>query len=166
MCADRISESRVSRRCAGIDVRAHTFVHRRMEGNWRCFWLDATNERAHREGHAITIAVIVEVSVHTDGSGKGFGMTGGHGETEPSRAEFLRSLTRRGLRGVKPVALGAHERSKAGITKMPGATRQSCRIRFICNTPAYEGTSPRRILVSSGWAGLAQDAGETAASTA
>ena len=45
-------------------------------------------------------------------------MTIGNSEAEPFWTEFLRSLTRRGLRGVKLVVSDAHEGLKAAITKV------------------------------------------------
>src|SRR3546814_13949480 len=47
-------------------------------------------------------------------------MTVGHSEAEPFWVEFLRSLARRGLRGVKLVTSDAHEGLKAAIAKVLG----------------------------------------------
>jgi len=44
------------------------------------------------------VAVIVAVAVNTDGRREVLGMTIGNSEAEPFWTEFLRSLTRRGLR--------------------------------------------------------------------
>ena len=49
------------------------------------------------------MAVIVAMAVNTDGRHEALGMTIGNSEAEPFWTEFLRSLTRRGLRGVKLV---------------------------------------------------------------
>ena len=55
-------------------------------------------------------------------------MTVGHSEAEPFWVEFLRTLARRGLRGVKLVTSDAHEGLKAAITKVLGASWQRCRV--------------------------------------
>ena len=52
---------------------------------------------------------------------------------------FLRSLTRRGLRGVKLVISGAHEGLKAAVTKVLRATWQRCRVHFTRNATAHAG---------------------------
>ena len=57
-------------------------------------------------------------------------MTIGNSEAEPFWTEFLRSLARRGLRGVKLVVSDAHEGLKAAITKVLGATWQRCRVHY------------------------------------
>ena len=89
-------------------------------------------------------------------------MTIGNSEAEPFWTEFLRSLTRRGLRGVKLVVSDAHEGLKAAITKVLGATWQRCRVHFMRNAMAYAGKTQRRVV--SAWIGtaFAQDDAEAA----
>jgi transposase-like protein len=103
MGMEGISKSQVSRLCAEIDARVHTFLTRPIEGDWPYLWLDATYVRCRREGHIVSVAVIVAVGVNGDGHREVLGMTVGHSEAEPFWVEFLRALTRRGLRGVKLV---------------------------------------------------------------
>ena len=55
----------------------------------------------------------------------------GTSEAEPIWTEFLRKLTRRGLRGVKLVVSDAHEGIKAAVTKVLCATWQRCRVHFM-----------------------------------
>ncbi|MER8678352.1 transposase, partial [Mesorhizobium sp. M0162] len=54
----------------------------------------------------------------------------GTSEAEPIWTEFLRKLTRRGLRGVKLVVSDAHEGLKAAVTKVLCATWQRCRVQL------------------------------------
>ena len=148
-----ISKSQVSRLCAEIDERVHTFLNRPIEGEWPYIWLDATYVKARRDHHIVSVAVIVAVGVNTDGRREVLGMTVGHSEAEPFWVEFLRSLARRGLRGVKLVVSDAHEGLKAAITKVLGATWQRCRVHFMRNALAYAGKTQRRIV--SAWIGTA-----------
>ena len=60
----------------------------------------------------------------------------------PSQAEtfwsgFLRSLVRRGLKGVKLVISDAHEGLKHAIAKVMGATWQRCRVHWVRNALAH-----------------------------
>ncbi|MBV8912241.1 MAG: IS256 family transposase [Acetobacteraceae bacterium] len=148
-----ISKSQVSRLCGDIDERVQSFLQRPIEGDWPYVWLDATYVKARRDHHIVSVAVIVAVGVNTDGRREVLGMTIGHSEAEPFWMEFLRSLTRRGLRGVKLVISDAHEGLKAAITKVLGATWQRCRVHFMRNALAYAGKSQRRIV--SAWIGTA-----------
>ena len=58
--------------------------------------------------------MIVAVAVNTDGRREVLGMTIGNSEAEPFWTEFLRSLTRRGLRGTKLVVGNAAGEALAG----------------------------------------------------
>ncbi len=80
-------------------------------------------------------------------------MTIGNSEAEPFWTEFLRSLTRRGLRGVKLVVSDAHEGLRTAVSKILGATWQRCRVHFMRNAMAHAGKTQRRIV--SAWIGTA-----------
>lgn len=104
-----VSKSQVSRLCAEIDDRVGAFLERLIEGEWPYLWLDATYVKARRDHRIVSVAVIIAVAVNTDGRREVLGMTVGNSEAEHFWTEFLRSLTRRGLRGVKLVISDAHE---------------------------------------------------------
>jgi transposase-like protein len=148
-----ISKSQVSRLCGEIDERVNAFLCRPIEGDWPYIWFDATYVKVRHDHHIVSVAVIVAVGVNTDGRREVLGMTIGHSEAEPFWVEFLRSLTRRGLRGVKLVVSDAHEGLKAAITKVLGATWQRCRVHFMRNAMARAGKTQRRIV--SAWVGTA-----------
>lgn len=153
MGMEGISKSQVSRLCGEIDEKVRTFLNRPIEGEWPYVWLDATYVKARRDHRIVSVAVIVAVGVNSDGRREVLGMTVGHSEAEPFWVEFLRSLTRRGLRGVKLVTSDAHEGLKAAIVKILGATWQRCRVHFMRNALAYAGKTQRRIV--SAWVGTA-----------
>jgi putative transposase len=153
MGMEGISKSQVSRLCGEIDERVQTFLNRPIEGEWPYLWLDATYVKARRDHRIVSVAVIVAVGVNSDGRREVLGMTTGHSEAEPFWVEFLRSLARRGLRGVKLVISDAHEGLKAAITKILGAAWQRCRVHFMRNALAYAGKTQRRIV--SAWVGTA-----------
>ena len=157
-----ISKSQVSRLCGEIDERVNAFLDRPIEGDWPYVWLDATYVKVRRDHQIVSVAVIIAVGVNTDGRREVLGMTVGHSEAEPFWVEFLHSLARRGLRGVKLVISDAHEGLKAAISKILSATWQRCRVHFMRNTLAYAGKTQRRIV--SAWLGtaFAQDDAEAA----
>ena len=62
------------------------------------------------------------------GGAKCFGMAIGHSEAEVFWTDFLRSLARRGLRGVKLVISDSHEGIKASVAKVFCPTWQRCRV--------------------------------------
>jgi putative transposase len=70
----------------------------------------------------------------------------GASEAEPFCTELLRSLTRRGLRGVKLVISDSHEGIKAAASKVLKATWERCRVHFMRNALAYAPKTHRRIV--------------------
>ena len=153
MGCEGVSKSQVSRLCGEIDERVNAFLTRPIEGDWPYIWLDATYIKVRRDHRIVSTAVIVAVGVNTDGRREVLGMTTGHSEAEPFWVEFLRSLARRGLRGVKLVISDAHEGLKAAISKVLSATWQRCRVHFMRNALAYAGKTQKRVV--SAWVGTA-----------
>ena len=153
MGMEGVSKSQVSRLCGEIDERVNAFLTRPIEGDWPYVWLDATYIKVRRDHRIVSAAVIVAVGVNSDGRREVLGITTGHSEAEPFWVEFLRSLARRGLRGVKLVISDAHEGLKAAITKVLSATWQRCRVHFMRNALSYAGKTQKRVV--SAWVGTA-----------
>ena len=112
-----ISKSQVSRLCEDIDERVNTFLERPIEGSWPYLWIDATYVKVREGGRIISVATIIAVAVSTDGRREVLGMAVGPSEAEPFWSKFLRSLTARGLRGVKLVISDAHLGLQAAARK-------------------------------------------------
>jgi len=108
-----ISKSQVSRLCSELDERVNAFLDRPIEGDWPYLRIDATYVKVRQAGRIVSVAVIIAVGVNTDGIGEILGVAIGPSEAEPFWADFLRSLTRRGLRGVKLVISDSHLGLKA-----------------------------------------------------
>mgnify|MGYP003543073933 FL=1 len=94
------------------------------------------------------MAVIIAVAVNTDGQREVLGMGVGASEAEPFWTSFLRSLTRRGLRGVKLVIADAHEGLKAAVAKVLKATAQRCRVHFMRNALAHVPKGQRQMVAA------------------
>lgn len=139
-----ISKSQVSRLCEEIDGKVKAFLNRPLEGDWPYLWIDATYLKVRRGGRIVSVAVIIAIGVNTDGRREVLGLEIGTSEAEPIWTEFLRKLTRRGLRGVKLVISDAHEGIKAAVSKVLSATWQRCRVHFQRNALAHAGKSGRR----------------------
>jgi transposase-like protein len=153
MGMESISRSQVSRLCAEIDERVRDFLARPIEGDWPYLWLDATYVKVREAGRIVPVAVTIAVGVNADGRREVLGMAVGSSEAEPFWLDFLRSLARRGLAGVKLVVSDAHEGLKAAVTKVLRATWQRCRVHFARNALAHAGKAQRRIV--SAWIGTA-----------
>lgn len=141
-----ISKSQVSRLCAEIDERVQTFLQRPIEGDWPYLWIDATYLKVRQAGRIVSVAAIIAVGANTDGRREVLGMQVGASEAEPFWTDFLRSLTRRGLRGVKLVISDAHEGLKAAVCKVISASWQRCRVHFMRNVLVHAPAGQRRMV--------------------
>ncbi|TIN14937.1 MAG: IS256 family transposase, partial [Mesorhizobium sp.] len=157
-----VSKSQVSRLCEEIDGKVKAFLDRPIEGDWPYLWIDATYLKVRRGGRIVSVAVIIAVGVNADGRREVLGMEVGTSEAEPIWTEFLRKLTRRGLRGVKLVVFDAHEGIKAAVTKVLCATWQRCRVHFMRNVLAHAGKSGRRVASAFIATAFAQETAEAA----
>lgn len=144
-----ISKSQVSRLCEDIDGRVKTFLERPIEGCWPYLWIDATYIKVREGGRIISVAVIIAVGVNTDGRREVLGMQVGASEAEPFWTKFLRSLTVRGLRGVKLVISDAHEGLKAAAKKVLRSTWQRCRVHFMRNALASANAKQRGMVAAA-----------------
>ena len=152
-----ISKSQVSRLCEEIDERVHTFLDRPIEGDWPYIWIDATYLKVHQNGRIVSVAVIIAVGVNSDGRREVLGMDIGVSEAATFWIEFLRKLTRRGLRGVKLVISDAHEGIKAAVSRVLSCTWQRCRVHFMRNALAHAGKTQRRVVSAFVGTAFAQD---------
>jgi putative transposase len=157
-----ISKSQVSRLCTEIDGNIAAFLNRPLEGDWPYLWLDATYVKVRANGRIVSVAVIVAVAVNSDGRREVLGIAIGASEAETFWTEFLRSLARRGMRGVKLVISDAHEGLKAAVAKVLHACWQRCRVHFMRNVLAHAGKQGRRVVAAFIATAVAQEDAEMA----
>jgi len=151
-----ISKSQVSRLCAELDERVGAFLNRPIEGDWPYLWIDATYVKTREAGS------IVSVAVNTEDQRQVIGMKVGPSEAETFWTEFLRSLMRRGLRGVRLVISDAHEGLKAAAAKVLKATWQRCRVHFMRNALAHANKTQRRMVSAAIATAFAQETAKAA----
>jgi putative transposase len=132
-----ISKSTVSKLCKDIDERVGAFLDRLLAGEGPYLWLDATYLRQREGGRIVSVSAIIAVAVDAEGRREIVGLHIGPSEAETFWASFLRSLVKRGLRGVKLVVSDAHEGLKAAIARVLGAAWQRCRVHWMRNALAH-----------------------------
>ena len=149
MGLDGISKSQVSRLCGEIDERVKAFLARPIEGTWPYLWIDATYVKVREGGRIVSVAVIIAVAANTDGRREVLGMAIGPSEAEPFWTKFLRSLTERGLRGVKLVVSDDHAGLKKAARKVLAATWQRCAVHFMRNAMAPVAAKQRGMVAAA-----------------
>ncbi len=131
---DGISRSEVSRICKALDEQARGFLSRPIEAPCPYVWLDATFHKVRETGRVISVATVVAIGVTQTGERTVLGAQTGPSEDHQFWVAFLRSLIKRGLRGVRLVISDAHEGLRQAIVKVLGeASWQRCRVHFMRN---------------------------------
>jgi putative transposase len=130
-----MSKDQVSRLCRGLDEQVRVFRERPLEGKYPYVWLDAKVERVREPGGVRHKALVLAYGVHHSGRreviGLEVGLDVGEAETEAFWREFLRSLTARGLTGVRLCVSDAHEGLRQAIAKVLGCAWQRCSVHFL-----------------------------------
>src|SRR5262249_42498497 len=132
-----ISKSQVSKLCKEIDERGPAFLAPPHARQGPYLWLDATYLKQREGGRIVSVAAIIAVAANSDGRREIVGLHIGPSEAETFWSTFLRSLARRGLRGVKLVISDAHEGLNAAIRRVFGASWQRCRVHWMRNVLAH-----------------------------
>ncbi len=133
-----IDKSQVSRICKELDGLVDEFRNRPLEGKYPYLWLDALYLKVRQNHRVVSQAAVVAIAVRETGERAVLGLAVGAGEDESFWTEFLRSLVRRGLKGVQLVISDAHEGLKAAIRQvLTGTTWQRCRVHFMRNVLAH-----------------------------
>ena len=115
-------------------------------GSWR---VDETFIKVREAGRIVSVAVIIVVGVNTAGAREVLGMQVGACEAETFWTQFLRSLSRRGLRGGgggNLVISDSHEGIRAAVQKVLKAIWQRCRAHFLRNALAHAGKGQRQMV--------------------
>lgn len=131
---DGLSKSEVSRICAELDTAVTAFRTRALAGEHRYLWVDATYHKVRVDGRVVSQATVVAVGITSEGDRQVLGVDVGPSEDRAFWTAFLRSLVKRGLKGVRLVISDAHEGLKQAIgTVLSGTTWQRCRVHFMRN---------------------------------
>ncbi len=129
-----VSKSSVSRICAELDEEGRAFRERAIETETPYVWLDALYEKAREGGHVRSTAVVVAIGVTAEGTRTVLGIDVGNSEDESFWKSFLRSLVRRGMKGVQLVVSDAHTGLQKAVRQvLQGSTWQRCRVHTLRN---------------------------------
>jgi Transposase, Mutator family len=103
------------RSCKDIDERVLAILERSLEGEWPYLWLDATYLKQREGGRIVSVAAIIAMAVDIDGRREIVGLKVGPSEAQTFWWGFLKTLVRRGLKGVKLVISDAMRASRSDL---------------------------------------------------
>jgi transposase-like protein len=120
---DGMTKDRVSAICRALDEQVELFCGRPLEGAYPYLWLDAKQVKVRDHGRVVSKALVVAYAVHESGVREV--------ESGAFWVEFLRSLKKRGLDGVRVAISDQHEGLKAAIARVLGCPWQRCTVHFL-----------------------------------
>ncbi len=145
-----IDKSRVSRICKELDEVVEQFRNRPLEGTYPFVWLDALYLKVRHNHRIVSQALVIATGVRENGEREVLGFALGASEEEAFWLDFLRSLVRRGLKGVQLVTSDAHEGLKKALGKvLAGVSWQRCRMHFMRNLLAHVPRGDKSIVAAA-----------------
>ena len=130
----QLSKSQVSEMATHLDAQVEAFRNRPLDsGHYTFVWLDALAVKVREGGRTVNVHALVAVGVNADGAREVLGLDITADEDGAGWLAFLRSLTARGLCGVRLVISDAHRGLVAAVAAaLPGAGWQRCRTHWAC----------------------------------
>ncbi len=130
-----LSKSQVSEMAAHLDAQVEAFRNRPLDAAHYTFvWVDALVVKVREGGRTVNVHTLVAVGVNADGQREVLGVDVASDEDGAGWLAFLRSLTARGLSGVRLVVSDAHAGLVSAIgAALPGASWQRCRTHYLRN---------------------------------
>ena len=145
-----VDKSKVSRITKNLDELVQDFRHRPLEGEYPYVWLDALYLKVRQNHRVVSLAVVVAVGVTHEGERTILGFDVGASEEEAFWLQFLRSLVKRGLKGIQLIISDAHEGLKAAVLKVfAGACWQRCRVHFVRNVLAHIAKGDKAMMAAA-----------------
>jgi putative transposase len=134
----RLSKSQVSVMAKELDEHVESFRTRPLdEGPYTFVAADALTMKVREGGRVVAVHVLVATAVNADGHREILGVDVTSAEDGAGWLAFFRTLTARGLSGVKLVTSDAHTGLTAAIGATLGGTSwQRCRTHYAANLMA------------------------------
>jgi len=134
LCGHDFSASAVSRMNKTLDEELERFARRRLELEYPYLILDARYEKVRVEGVIRDCAVLIAVGINWDGRREILAVEQANRESHTSWKDFLISLKKRGLSGVRLAITDDHAGLRKAIREvLPEALWQRCYVHFLRN---------------------------------
>jgi len=120
---------------AYLDAQVEAFRNRPLDaGPYTFLWCDALTIKVREAGRTVNVHALIAVGVNGDGGREVLGLDVAATEDGAGWLAFLRSLTARGLSGVRLVVSDAHRGLVDAIgATLPGVSWQRCRTHYLRN---------------------------------
>jgi transposase-like protein len=134
LCGKNFSKSSVSQVCKELDEKVQAFRTRPLTVEYPFITLDATYFKVRQDTRVVSSAFLVAYATNTNGYREIIGFGVYSRESKDTWNEFLLSLRKRGLAGVKMITSDAHEGIRYAIRKQfPEVPWQRCQFHYAKN---------------------------------
>lgn len=134
LCGHDFSASAISRMNKTLDEELKRFAERQLEVEYPYLVLDARYEKVRVDGVIRDCAVLIAVGINWDGRREILGVEQSNRESTTSWKDFLLSLKKRGLSGVRLTITDDHAGLKKAVREvLPEAVWQRCYVHFLRN---------------------------------
>ena len=148
LCGLEVTSTQVSRAAALLDEELQAWRNRPLS-QVEYLILDARYEKVRVDGSVRDCAVLIAIGVLPSGNRSVLGVSVSLSEAEVHWRDFLSSLKKRGMHGMKLVVSDAHEGLKAARKAiMPGVPWQRCQFHLMQNAMQYIPKIEMRIKVA------------------
>jgi putative transposase len=137
LCGLDVSSAQVSRATALLDEELGRWLQRPLD-EIAYLVLDARYEKTRIGCNVLSTGVLIAIGIRPDGRRMILGVSVAASEAETHWREFLFSLQRRGLHGVKYIISDDHAGLKAAVAScLPGVPWQRCQFHLMQNAMHY-----------------------------
>lgn len=134
LCGHDFSASAISRMNKTLDEELKRFAERQLEVEYPYLVLDARYEKVRVDGVIRDCAVLIAVGINWDGRREILGVEQSNRESTTSWKDFLLSLKKRGLSGVRLTITDDHAGLKKAVREvLPETVWQRCYVHFLRN---------------------------------
>ncbi len=104
-----MSKSSVSEICKNLDKEVESFRNRPLEGRYPFLTVDATYFKVRENNRVISKALMIAYGTNEQGHREILGFAVYRSESKDTWQDFLKSLKKRGLKGVIMITSDTHE---------------------------------------------------------
>ena len=134
LCGTSVSKSSVSEICKNLDKEVESFRNRPLEGRYPFLTVDATYFKVRENNRVISKALMIAYGTNEQGHREILGFATYRNESKDTWQDFLKSLKKRGLKGVIMITSDAHEGIIHAISEVfPTVPWQRCQFHFSRN---------------------------------
>ena len=134
LCGTSVSKSSVSEICKHLDKEVESFRNRPLEGRYPFLTVDATYFKVRENNRVISKALMIAYGTNEQGHREILGFATYRNESKDTWQDFLKSLKKRGLKGVIMITSDAHEGIIHAISEVfPTVPWQRCQFHFSRN---------------------------------